>query len=278
MEDLEEPQVQAGGSASSSRSAAPAPASPTSSIPRAGSIAIPRPPTPPAWSRRSWTTCFDDFEQHAAAGPCAGLPGLLPEHVRRGSLLRHRHPGLSPQTAHGRSASDRQDVRDSAGHRGLPDRGHQAGQDTRRRPQDPVSKSMTTAACSAATATPCARPCRWPTRWATASSSWPAARFPTGSAAEVLQGGRGLPAQRAASLAAARSTAVKKYGRCLCQGRPEIRAARRLGRADRLGALLREVRTAFHPSPDRRFPDPPIPPGGSPPSSSSNNWSGGVFP
>ena len=38
------------------------------------------------------------------------------------------------------------------------------------------------AACSAATATPCAPPCRWPTRKATASSSWRAARCPTGSA------------------------------------------------------------------------------------------------
>ena len=42
---------------------------------------------------------FDDFKDHAASGPSSRVPGLLPEHVRRGSLLGYRHSGISPQTA-----------------------------------------------------------------------------------------------------------------------------------------------------------------------------------
>ena len=39
------------------------------------------------------------FQAPYAAGPGAHLPGLLPEHVRCGALLRYRHSRLPPQTA-----------------------------------------------------------------------------------------------------------------------------------------------------------------------------------
>ena len=43
-------------------------------------------------------------------------------------------------------------------------------------------------------------------------------------------------------------------GGSIRQGRSEVRAGGRLGRADRLGTLLREDRPALYPSPDRRLP------------------------
>jgi sulfite reductase beta subunit len=79
-------------------SAAPAPASPTSFTPRAGSTATPRPPMLPVRSRPPWTSCSTTSEP-PPAGPAARLSGLLPEHVRRRALLRYRHPRLPPQTA-----------------------------------------------------------------------------------------------------------------------------------------------------------------------------------
>ena len=57
------------------------------------------------------------LRQPQAAGPGAHRPGLLPQHVRRGALLRHRHPGDPPHAAQSQPREAAPPVRNSHHHR-----------------------------------------------------------------------------------------------------------------------------------------------------------------
>ncbi len=61
------------------------------------------------------------------AGQAAHRARLLPEHVRRRALLRHRHPRRPPPPAEDQPRHAAEDVRDPDADRLLPDRRHPAG-------------------------------------------------------------------------------------------------------------------------------------------------------
>ena len=94
-----------------------------------------------------------------ARGPArevAHRPGLLPQHVRRSALLRHRHPGGPSPAAEDSARCSSAGVRDPDPDLLLPD-GRDPSEDGRR--QELGRGDRGAVHVSAATATPCARPC-----------------------------------------------------------------------------------------------------------------------
>jgi dissimilatory sulfite reductase beta subunit len=110
-----------------------------------------------------------------------------------------------------------------------------------------VWPSTTNAACSAATATPCAPPCPWPTPRVTASLSWRRQGVQPHQRAQVLQGRCGLHPQRSAALAQDHRDHQEDHRGLFCR-RQQVRARGRMGRTDRMGAVLRKMRARVHPS------------------------------
>ncbi len=93
------------------------------------------------------------LHQHGAAGQAPHRLRLLPQHVRRGPLLRHRDPRRPHPAADDRPRRAAQGLRDS---RPWCPPAPPAPSGPRRSTTSPRSRSRTSSACTAATATPCA--------------------------------------------------------------------------------------------------------------------------
>ena len=107
------------------------------------------------------------------AGEAAHRDGLLPEHVRRRALLRHRHPRHPPAPAEDQPRDAAADLR-GADARSRPAR--RARFARRRSTARRRWKWSSSSACTAATATPCARRCRSTIRRTTGCRSGSAGR------------------------------------------------------------------------------------------------------